>query len=212
MSLCPLCEHHELTHYHQDKNRFYWQCRRCALVFADKSFHLAPNEEKAVYDLHENNPHDAGYQKFLSRLAVPLSEKLPQASTGLDFGCGAGSALPVLMSQQGHEMHLYDVFFFPDTAPLSRQYDFVTATEVIEHLHLPKNEWQQWLNLVKPGGWIGVMTKMVIDPEAFARWHYKSDPTHVSFFSRETFQFLAKRDNLELEFVGNDVILLRKRH
>ncbi|CSI48602.1 methyltransferase-like protein [Vibrio cholerae] len=26
---------------------------------------------------------------------------------------------------------------------------------MIEHLHDPHRVWQQWLNLVKPGGWIG---------------------------------------------------------
>ena len=86
----------------------------------------------------------------------------------------------------------------------------MTATEVIEHLYEPDKVWQQWLNLVKPEGWIGLMTKLVIDVDAFAGWHYKNDPTHVVFFSRQTFQFLAERDKLELEFVGNDVILLRK--
>ena len=50
----------------------------------------------------------------------------------------------------------------------------------------------------------------VIDLEAFACWHYKYDPIHVSFFSPLTFRYLAERDNLELEFIGNDVILLRK--
>jgi len=54
------------------------------------------------------------------------------------------------------------------------------------------------------------MTKQVIDLEAFACWHYKYDPTHVTFFSRATFRYLAERDKLELEFIGNDVILLRK--
>lgn len=54
------------------------------------------------------------------------------------------------------------------------------------------------------------MTKLARDVDAFAHWHYKNDPTHVSFFSRETFSFLAERDGLEVEFVGNDVILLRK--
>lgn len=212
MRICPLCGSEENAHFYQDKKRDYWRCQQCALVFVDAVFHLNPDEEKAVYDLHENNPHDEGYQRFLSRLVEPLAKRLPRHAKGLDFGCGAGSALPLLMKQQGHAMRLYDVYFFPDKAPLSEQYDFLTATEVIEHLCSPKNEWQQWLNLVKPGGWIGLMTKMVIDLEAFARWHYKHDPTHVSFFSRETFQYLAERDNLELEFVGNDVILLRKRH
>lgn len=57
----------------------------------------------------------------------------------------------------------------------------MTATEVIEHLHDPHRVWQQWLNLVKPGGWIGLMTKMVKDLDAFAGWHYKNDLTHVIF-------------------------------
>jgi len=54
------------------------------------------------------------------------------------------------------------------------------------------------------------MTKMVIDVEAFATWHYKNDLTHVIFFSHATFEYLAERDKLELEFVGKDIILLRK--
>ena len=45
---------------------------------------------------------------------------------------------------------------------------------------------------------------------AFSRWHYKQDPTHVSFFSRETFTWLAARDGLTVEFIGNDVIILQK--
>ncbi len=56
------------------------------------------------------------------------------------------------------------------------------------------------------------MTKLVIDADAFKSWHYKNDPTHVSFFSRETFRFLAERDGLDVDFVGNDVILLRKKN
>ena len=34
-------------------------------------------EEKAQYDLHENDPYDLGYRKFLSRLTDPLLAKLP---------------------------------------------------------------------------------------------------------------------------------------
>jgi 2-polyprenyl-3-methyl-5-hydroxy-6-metoxy-1,4-benzoquinol methylase len=115
-----------------------------------------------------------------------------------------------MLQEQGHAMSLYDIYYHPDTKVLDNTYDFMTATEVIEHLYQPNQVWQQWLNLVKPGGWIGLMTKMVIDVEAFATWHYKNDPTHVVFFSRNTFRYLAERDQLELEFIGNDVILLRK--
>ena len=185
MYTCPLCHHQGVNHYFEDKRRAYLQCQQCELVFVKPDKRLEANEEKAHYDLHENDPSDAGYRRFLSRIADPLTDKISSNSYGLDFGCGPGPTLSIMLEEAGHTM-------------------------VIEHLYHPDKVWQQWLNLVKPKGWIGLMTKLVIDVDAFAGWHYKNDPTHVAFFSRQTFQFLAERDKLELEFIGNDVILLRK--
>jgi len=125
-------------------------------------------------------------------------------SHGLDFGCGPGPTLSIMLEELGHTMKLYDIYYHPERSVLEQQYDFVTATEVIEHLYEPAQVWQQWLNLVKPGGWLGIMTKMVIDVEAFAHWHYKNDLTHVIFFSQATFEYLAERDKLELEFRKRD--------
>lgn len=210
MHLCPLCHCKETTAYFTDNVRDYLQCSRCSLVFVHPEQRLDARQEKAFYDLHENNPEDMGYRQFLSRVCSPLVERLSPQSQGLDFGCGPGPTLSVMLEEAGHKVALYDIFFHPDKESLQHTYDFMTATEVIEHLHDPHQVWQQWLNLVKPNGWIGLMTKMVKNVEAFAGWHYKNDLTHVVFFSRETFQFLAERDKLELEFIGNDVILLRK--
>ncbi|WP_171734663.1 class I SAM-dependent methyltransferase [Vibrio sp. 99-70-13A1] len=210
MYTCPLCHHDDVNHYFEDKRREFLQCQQCELVFVNPQQRLAASEEKAQYDLHENDPNDAGYRRFLSRIAEPLTGKISSNSHGLDFGCGPGPTLSIMLEEAGHTMDLYDIYYHPETSVLEKTYDFMTATEVIEHLYQPDKIWQQWLNLVKPDGWIGLMTKLVIDVDAFAGWHYKNDPTHVVFFSRQTFQFLAERDKLELEFVGNDVILLRK--
>jgi hypothetical protein len=210
MYTCPLCHHQGVNHYFEDKRRAYLQCQQCELVFVKPEQRLEASEEKAHYDLHENDPSDAGYRRFLSRIADPLTDKISSNSQGLDFGCGPGPTLSIMLEEAGHTMELYDIYYHPETSVLERTYDFMTATEVIEHLYHPDKVWQQWLNLVKPNGWIGLMTKLVIDVEAFAGWHYKNDLTHVVFFSRQTFQFLAERDKLELEFFGNDVILLRK--
>ncbi|MGY3571101.1 class I SAM-dependent methyltransferase [Vibrio paucivorans] len=210
MHSCPLCHNPTVTHYHSDKRRDYLQCDNCELVFVDPSQRLEANEEKAHYDLHENDPSDMGYRKFLSRIADPITERIQPNSHGLDFGCGPGPTLSLMLQERGHDIELYDIYYHPNQVVFEKTYDFMTATEVIEHLYEPDKVWQQWLNLVKPGGWIGLMTKMVIDKEAFATWHYKNDVTHVIFFSRRTFQYLAERDKLELEFIGNDVILLRK--
>ncbi|MCW8333186.1 class I SAM-dependent methyltransferase [Vibrio paucivorans] len=210
MHSCPLCHNPTVTHYHSDKRRDYLQCDNCELVFVDPSQRLEANEEKAHYDLHENDPSDMGYRKFLSRIADPITERIQPNSHGLDFGCGPGPTLSLMLQERGHDIELYDIYYHPNQVVLEKAYDFMTATEVIEHLYEPDKVWQQWLNLVKPGGWIGLMTKMVIDKEAFATWHYKNDVTHVIFFSRRIFQYLAERDKLALEFIGNDVILLRK--
>lgn len=207
---CPLCALEHTEFYFEDKNRSYMQCPRCKLVFVPQQQLLDATSEKAHYDMHENDPQDQGYRDFLSRLATPLIKKLAPNSKGLDFGCGPGPTLSLILEEAGHNMSLYDIYYHPNTDVLKDPYDFMTSTEVIEHLYDPQTVWSQWLNLVKPDGWIGLMTKLVIDRNAFANWHYKNDPTHVCFYSKATFNYLAKRDHLDIEFIGNDVILLRK--
>ncbi|OEE71173.1 2-polyprenyl-3-methyl-5-hydroxy-6-metoxy-1,4-benzoquinol methylase [Enterovibrio norvegicus FF-33] len=210
---CPLCQSTHVVDFEQDKRRRYFRCEPCSLVFADPASRLSPKEEEAVYQQHENEISDEGYRRFLGRLADPLLEKLGSAPLeGLDFGCGPGPALAAMLEEAGHKMVLYDPYFMPDHSVLGTTYDFVTCTEAIEHFYMPHKEWGQLLSLVKPGGWLAIMTKLVIDVDAFKHWHYKNDPTHVSFFSRETFCFLAGRDGLDVDFVGNDVILLRKKN
>ena len=50
-------------------------------------------------------------------------------------------------------MSLYDPFFFPDRTRLSRRYDFITATEVVEHLHRPGEELERlWAMLRRAAG------------------------------------------------------------
>ena len=211
MQPCPLCHSEQHGVFVEDKNRCYFRCQPCALIFADPEAQLSPEQEKAVYDQHQNNPDDMGYRQFLGRLATPLVERLPAGPLdGLDFGSGPGPTLSIMLEEMGYNMAIYDPYFAPDPSVLTRQYDFVTCTEAIEHFNQPAKEWGLLLSMIKPGGWLGLMTKLATDAEAFTRWHYKNDPTHVSFFSRDTFRFLAQRDGLEVEFVGNDVILLRK--
>lgn len=208
---CPLCGADQTQPFHQDKRRSYFRCEICALVFVAAKDRPTSAQEKAIYDLHQNQLDDLGYRRFLMRFATPFLQYLPSNSlSGLDFGCGPGPLLAEILKNGGHEMALYDPFYAPDLSVFSARYDFVTCTEAIEHFHQPMHEWAQLIRLLKPQGILGIMTKLVIDAEAFSRWHYKNDLTHVSFFSRETFGFLAQRDGFEVEFPANDVILLRK--
>tara|TARA_R110002110_G_C13470513_1_gene720815 strand:- start:52918 stop:53562 length:645 start_codon:yes stop_codon:yes gene_type:complete len=207
---CPLCDSTDSAAYARDRRREYLQCQRCDLVYVPPAYYLAREAELAEYQLHENTVHDAGYRRFLSRLAQPLVERLPAGARGLDFGCGPGPALAQMLREQGFEVALYDPFFAPDERPFEQVFDFICATEVVEHLHRPGWELQRLWSLLAQGGWLGVMTKLVLGQEAFARWHYKNDPTHVCFFSRTTWQWWAQANNAELVFVGSDVMLLGK--
>ena len=68
-------------------------------MFVPRSYHLSAADEKAQYDLHENDPNDPGYRAFLDRLAGPLDKRLAPHSHGLDFGCGPGPTLSVMLEE-----------------------------------------------------------------------------------------------------------------
>jgi len=208
--ICPLCENTQIQPFWRDQRRSYLRCDQCLLVFVPTGDHLSSAAEKAEYDLHRNDPEDSGYRRFLSRLFEPLRDRLPVGAKGLDFGSGPGPALALMLAEAGYDMAIYDPFYAPQRAVLQNRYDFISCSEVVEHFHFPGREFQLLWQLLAVRGWLGIMTKLVIDQQAFARWHYKNDPTHVAFFSRETFAFLACKLNARLEFIEPDVILLQK--
>ena len=208
---CPLCTQPGSSHFHRDRQRDYYRCPHCRLIHVPPSQFLTPEAERAQYDLHCNSPHDPAYRQFLSRIFKPLNNRLKPASRGLDFGSGPGPTLSLMFAEAGHTMRLYDPFYATQTDVLSAQYDFITASEVVEHLHDPASSLGLLWSLLNPGGWLGIMTKLALDREAFIRWHYKRDPTHVCFFSIHTMAWLAAQWRAEFLQCGNDVVLFRKR-
>ena len=208
---CPLCYASGGEAFYADKRRAYVRCPVCALVYVPPAYFVSAAVEKAEYDLHENSPHDVRYRRFLSRLFRPMQARLRPASHGLDFGCGPGPTLSVMFEEAGHDMALYDPFYANQPSVLEQRYEFITASEVVEHLHQPRQELDRLWGCLCAGGTLGVMTQLVRDRDAFARWRYKDDVTHVCFWSRPTFEWLAQRWQGGAEFVGRDVILLEKR-
>ena len=206
---CPLCDSTDLIVYHEDSKRFYKQCEHCELVFVPSPFWLRLEQEKQVYDLHENHVHDHGYQKFLSRLAKPLLKNLKPHSKGLDFGCGPGPALQFMLEQGGHEVCLYDLHYYPCNKVLDMQYDFVCATEVVEHLKSPRETFLQIKRCLKPNAIFAIMTQLVINAERFAKWRYIQDPTHLCFFNVRSLSYAAELMDRKLEHVDRDVIFIR---
>lgn len=141
---------------------------------------------------------------------LPLSQRLAPGSSGLDFGSGPAPTLSLLFEEAGHAMNNYDFWYQPDPAVFSLRYDFITATEVVEHLRDPRKELERLWQCLKPGGTLGIMTKFRVGQDAFPHWHYKNDLTHVCFFSESTFDWLAGAWNAEMTIPEDDVVLFKK--
>lgn len=207
---CPLCGSREVSDFSRDRRRDYHRCRRCGLVFVPPRQLVSREEEKKRYDLHENSPEDPGYCRSLRRLSDPLQQRLRPGSRGLDFGCGPAPTLSRLFEAAGHAMELFDYFYYRDCSVLDKRFDFITAAEVAEHLREPRTELDRLWSCLNPGGALGIMTKWVVPQEAFSRWHYKNDCTHIRFFSPQTFTWLAGRWSAELSFPDQDVVIFYK--
>ncbi len=209
--LCRLCKSDEVKSFSKDRKRDYYRCNNCSLIFAGEEFYLTNEQEKSLYDFHQNTPDNQGYCNFLNQLVNPLSEKLDTGVYGLDFGCGPGPTLNLLFKQKGHEMDLYDPFYHNDPEIFLNSYDFITSSEVFEHLQNPSVVIDKILSILKPGGYLGVMTKLYNDEIDFKNWYYKNDMTHIIFFSLETIEFIKNKWSLDFEIHGDNVIIFTKR-
>jgi SAM-dependent methyltransferase len=205
---CPLCG--AATAFFHKTDREFHRCGSCLLTFVPAEAHLTPEAERARYATHRNSPSDAGYRAFLDKLLAPLAARLPAGARGLDFGSGPGPTASVMMAERGFSTRVYDPYFAPDEAPLRETYDFVTCTEVAEHLRRPAEVFARLDGLLKPGGTLGVLTGVLEDDAAFASWWYHKDPTHIAFYRPRTLEWLARRHGWTLERPSRDASLFRK--
>ena len=115
-----------------------------------------------------------------------------------------------MLRERGFRAHDYDPYFFPDEDLISRQYDFLVSTEVLEHLRRPGEDLARLDSLLKPGGLLGVMTGVLEDDASFAGWWYRKDFTHICFYRPETLAWIADRFGWSLSRPSRDTALFRK--
>lgn len=212
---CPLCQSGPPRPFFKGGKasgfRDFLLCATCCLIFVPRSQLLERSAQKARYLQHNNDVRDPRYRRFLARLYDELKPCLQPGATGLDFGSGPGPALAAMMREDGFGASIYDPFFSPDTSVLKRVYDFITCTEAAEHFDNPAREFDRLDQMLRPQGWLGVMTGMLANWAAFPSWYYHRDPTHVNFFHRATMHWLARKYDWQVVFPRNNVVLFCKR-
>ncbi len=142
----------------------------------------------------------------MSQLTLPLQELIPGESVGLDFGSGPGPTLSLMLEEKGHQVDLFDKHYAKDESVFVKEFDFITLTEVIEHLSDPIFELERLTSMLKPGGCIAIMTQTMTKEIDFSKWYYKNDPSHIGFYNQESLIFLANHLELGVNFHSDRVI------
>ena len=64
--------------------------------------------------------------------------------------------------------------------------------------------------MLKKSGWLGIMTSFFSSDISFKSWHYIRDPTHVVFYTINTFEYIAQQYNWKCEINSQNVVLMQK--
>lgn len=144
----------------------------------------------------------------------------------LDYGSGPEPVLVELLETYRKEGELFrkfgikeceirgwDPFFAPEAQFFEGGADLVTCLEVAEHFESPDEDFAKLSSCVKPEGILAVGT-MLAPPggeEAFKNWWYRSDATHVSFYTENSLRSVASRHGLSFASRLSDRIFVFKK-
>ena len=211
---CPLCCSNRVeflvSKYIFKHNRDFMICVNCELIFVPNQYHLTEEEQIDRYLQHNNDPNDPGYRNFLSKIIKPLINNILPGSNGLDYGSGPGPTLSLMLKEIGFYVEIFDIYFSPDTTVLSKKYDFITCSETAEHFVCPRKEFDRFNVMLKNNGCLVIMTSMINSKDDFLTWYYNRDPTHLSFYTKNTMRWISKNYNWEISFYGSSVVLFKK--
>ncbi|KYQ92836.1 hypothetical protein DLAC_05420 [Tieghemostelium lacteum] len=235
---CPLCECNDplvVVEYIYLHRKYYFTCNQCTLVFVHSKYHVTNEKEKERYEHHHNSPLDQKYKDFLKPAIdklLPLlkdtmekSQKTKEDLVGLDYGCGPTPTLSVMFKELGYQMENYDPYFQPNETVqsietlkdkpsqiLEKRFDFITCTEAIEHFNKPLQDLRKLLDygLLMDNGCLLIMTQLLKNDEMFKNWFYPRDQTHICFFRKSTFEWIAKKFQREVTIFEEENIIIIK--
>ncbi len=211
MRKCRVCNLDAEVVINAKNGRFYHRCTNCDYIFLDEEFYLDAEDEKKHYDNHHNTLESVGYVKMFEKLIDEFVNPLKPIKNALDFGCGEGGVLATLLQRDGIECDKYDLYYFNDESYKSKKYDLILSTEVFEHLLNPLEILEELLLHLNKDGYLLFMTSFhPQDDEAFLKWYYIQDTTHIGFFSVKTFEYLSHKFSLKMIKNNKKNILLCK--
>jgi len=209
---CHICTKSTESFVHEKTDITYYHCKACEYIFKSPEYHQDLTVQKERYNLHENDAEDEGYQAYFQRFLDFILPLVGKPNTALDFGCGRSSLLASLLEKERVHCDYYDPIYHPDILNDDKKYELIVSTEVFEHLHQPREVFESLLKRLEEDGYLALQTQFhPNDVEAFKKWYYHQDPTHIVFFTAQTFRVLC--EIYGCEFVGDNgknMVVIRK--
>lgn len=209
---CPLCRSHNNKEIEGITTPLYFICHNCKLIYMHDEYLIDSDAEKARYDTHNNSLENEGYvtmfERFIEQAILPFVER---GAKCLDYGSGPGPVLQYLLEQKGYPTEIYDRYYAPEPIYSGKSYDLITSTETIEHVADAAELWSLFADHLNPGGKLAIMTLFHPDVEAFPRWWYRRDPTHIRFYHPDTYTWICQNYPFKIVWINekNSICLER---
>jgi 2-polyprenyl-3-methyl-5-hydroxy-6-metoxy-1,4-benzoquinol methylase len=206
MRPCRLCQNPSQIIF-EDVRPFY-ACNVCGLIFSDCL--LSAEEVEKHYKDQYQNEWDWGNEAEVFVLWLKnFRGTAPSLSLSiLDYGSGGG-LLAEALRKVGFKVDCYEPMLHGDfnRESYSEAYDIIILNEVIEHLEDINKTLDIVYNVLADNGVVFIKTnltdKLINNPlnfqKLFKGWWYKDDPTHISFFSFLTIEYICKDRGRRLE-------------
>ncbi len=201
---CVFCDSSDCKDF-SIKSRLYHYCGCCGGWFLDPSGFLDEAGQKERYLMHHNSIEDEGYKSFLLSFINPVLDFFTETKGKdperiIDYGSGPSPELCRLLKTllPGCPAEGWDPFFAPDDSVFENPAELVTCLEVAEHFEKPLEDMKKLSSVCASGGIVAVGTMLNPGPdvEAFRKWWYRSDSTHVSFYSLDALKKCAGKVGL----------------
>lgn len=191
----------------------YHYCQNCDCISLDTIYCLSLEKENSLYNNHQNSLKNEGYVQMFENFLDYFWNDLTCKDKSLDFGSGPTPVLSQLLQKRGVQVDCYDKFYQPIKCFENQTYDFITSTEVFEHLDDPLTTLLLLAKHLRPQGIFAIMTLFHQNDQAhFLTWWYRRDPTHITFYTPKTLEVLANQCGLDVvKTDGKRIVVLKKR-
>ena len=221
MQKCKVCRSKQLKFLFTEKiinkyNCSYYECKNCRLIQTEEPFWLKESYQKSINNSDTGLMYRNLYFRDLTFIILNLINGLRETKNNsyLDFGGGYGIFVR-LMRDIGLDFYWSDEYSanllstgFEDKY---KNYNSIVAFEVFEHLQDPK---LVLINLLKRSSYLIFSTELVPKKINDLRsWDYLgfNHGQHITFFQKETLDYLAKDLNLYISTDNKSIHILSRK-